>query len=262
MKITLITGGSSGLGKEFAKIFLRNGNNCLLVGSNKERIEKARDEVKDVNKDVFVDTFVCDLSDINEYQKLLNYTIEKGYFVNNLVNNAGIGDRCDFKDMDKDKQIKINNLNINAVVYFTRAYLDEMLKNDEGHIINIGSIAAYVPGPYMSTYHASKSYIVNFGMSVAYELRKTNVHMFTLNPGPFESNFVNVAGNHYTFNKIKPMKVEKVAEYGYKMAMKGKVNKVIGFKNKLTCFAPRFFPSRFVAYCSANQMKPKKELRG
>ena len=258
MKITLITGGSGGLGKEFAKLFLKDGNNCLLVGSNKERLEKAREELKDINSELLIDTFVCDLSNPSEYKNIKEYTDSKGYFVNNLVNNAGTGDRCDFIEMDPDKQVKINNLNINSVVYLTRVYLDDMLKNDEGHIINIGSIAGYVPGPYMSTYHASKAYLVNFGEAIAYELRKTNVHVFTYNPGPFESNFVNVAHNDYTFSKIKPMKADRVASYGYKMAMKGKVRKIIGFSNKLTCFVTRFFPIRFVAMVSAGKMKPKK----
>ena len=257
MKMTLITGGSGGLGKEFAKLFLKDNNNCLLVGSNIERLEKAKDELKDINENMVIDTFVCDLSNPSENKKIKEYTDSKGYFVNNLVNNAGTGDRCDFIEMDPDKQVRINNLNINSVVYLTRVYLDDMLKNNEGHIINIGSIAGYVPGPYMSTYHASKAYLVNFGEAVSYELRKTNVHLFTYNPGPFESNFVNVAHNDYTFSKIKPMKVERVAEYGYKMMMKGRVRKIIGFKNKVTCFVPRFFPIRFVTMCSAGQIKGK-----
>lgn len=254
MKVTLITGATGGLGKAFAKIYAKNSNDLLLVATNSDKLKALKDELeKEFNiKADFID---ADLSKKEECQKVFNYATEKGYFVNNLVNNAGFGDRCDFKDMDIDLQLKMVDVNCSALLYFTRVFLTDMLKNNEGHIINVGSIAGFVPGPYMCTYHATKSFVLNLGESIAHEIRKTKVKLLTLCPGPFISGFVGKAGNDYTFQKIKPVPAEKVAEFAYKKSLKGKRVAVYGFKNKLTVFAPRFFSRNFVASASAKTLK-------
>ena len=140
MKVTLITGAASGLGLEFAKLYAKDNNNLLLIDINKEGLNKAKEEINDLYPNVIVDLIIADLSDVNELKKVYNYTTEKEYFINNLVNSAGFGDRCDFKDMNIDKQITMTNVDCNSLLYFTRVYLDEMLKHDEGHIINVASI--------------------------------------------------------------------------------------------------------------------------
>lgn len=254
-KITFITGASSGLGKEFAKLYYKDGNDLLLIGSNRDRLEKAAEEIKKERADGFIDLFTADLSETEGCKKAFEYTVEKDYFVNNLVNSAGFGDRTDFKELDIDNNIKLNHVNCDAVLYFTRVFLDNMLKNGEGHIINVSSIAGFVPGPFMATYHASKAYVLNLGEALARELKSTPVKILTLCPGPFESGFVAKAHNDYTFSKIKPITARQVAEYGYRMSLKGKTMKVVGAGNKLTCFAPRFFPRKFVAGVSAGQIK-------
>ena len=254
MNITLITGATGGLGKAFCKLFAKDKNNILLVATNEEKLSALKGELEK-EYGVNVDYIKADLSDINECKKIFNYTKEKGYFVNNLVNNAGFGDRTDFKDMDVDLQIKMINVNCSALTYFTRVFLTDMLEKNEGHIINVSSIAGFVPGPYMCTYHATKSYVLNLGESVAHEIRKTKVKLLTLCPGPFESGFVAKAGNDYTFAKIKPVSADKVAEYGYKKSLKGKSVAVVGFGNKVTVFAPRFVSRKFVASTSAKTLK-------
>ena len=186
------------------------------------------------------------------------YTKEKGYFVNNLVNSAGFGDRTDFKEMNIEKQMAMTDVDCNALLYFTRVFLDDMLKYDEGHIINISSIAGFMPGPYMCTYHACKSFVLMLGEAIAYELKNTNVKHLTLCPGPFLSNFVKEAGNDYTFKKIKPNTAENVAKFGYQKSLKGKTMAIVGFKNRLTVFACRFFPRKMVTMVSAKNMKKEK----
>ena len=133
-----------------------------------------------------------------------------------------------------------------------------MLKHNEGHIINVGSIAGFVPGPYMCTYHACKGYVLLLGEAISYELRKTNVKLLTLCPGPFLSNFVKLAHNDYTFQKIKPISAEEVAKFAYKKSLKGKSLAIVGFKNKLTVFASRFVPRSFVTKTSAKTMKKEQ----
>lgn len=258
MKVTLITGAASGLGYEFAKLFAKDNNNLLLVDINSEGLNNAKNEISKLNPNIKIDLMIADLSDTNELKKVYNYTKENDYFINNLVNSAGFGDRCDFKDMDIDKQITMTNVDCNALLYFTRVYLDDMLKFDEGHIINIASIAGFLPGPYMCTYHACKAYVLLLGEAISYEIRKTKVKLLTLCPGPFLSNFVKLAHNDYTFEKIKPVSAEKVATFGYKKSLKGKSLAIVGFKNKMTVFAAKLAPRRLVTSSSAKTMKKEK----
>ena len=257
MKITLITGSASGLGFEFAKLYAKDNNNLLLVDINEDKLNKAKEELTSLYN-VSVETLVADLANKDELKKVFNYTLEKGYFVNNLVNCAGFGDRTDFKEMNVDKQLAMTDVLCNALLYFTRVYLDDMLKHDEGHIINVSSIAGFMPGPFMCTYHACKSFVLMLGEAIAYEIRKTNVKHLTLCPGPFLSNFVKEAGNDYTFKKIKPVTAEKVARFGYNKSLKGKTLAIVGFKNRLTVFACRFFPRKMVTMVSAKNMKKEK----
>ena len=257
MKVTLITGAASGLGLEFAKLYAKDSNNLLLVDINEENLNSAKNEIL-LNFNVSVEIMVADLASKDELKRVYEYTKEKGYFVNNLVNSAGFGDRTDFKEMNIEKQMAMTDVDCNALLYFTRVFLDDMLKYDEGHIINISSIAGFMPGPYMCTYHACKSFVLMLGEAIAYELKNTNVKHLTLCPGPFLSNFVKEAGNDYTFKKIKPNTAENVAKFGYQKSLKGKTMAIVGFKNRLTVFACRFFPRKMVTMVSAKNMKKEK----
>ena len=257
MKTTLITGAASGLGLEFAKLYAKDNNNLLLVDINEEKLELAKNELEN-EFNVNIDILVADLSKKDELKKVYNYTVTNNYFVNNLVNSAGFGDRTDFIDMDIDKQMAMTDVNCNALLYFSRVFLENMLKENEGHIINISSIAGFMPGPYMCTYHACKAYVLLLGEAISHEIRKSNVKLLTLCPGPFLSNFVKEAGNDYTFKKIKPISAEKVALFGYEKSLKGKKLAIVGFKNRLTVFACRFFPRSMVTKVSAKNMKKEK----
>lgn len=258
MNITLITGAANGLGKEFAKLFAKDNNNLLLIDIDENNLINTKNEILNINSDLIVDTKKVDLSEKSELKKLYEYTKEKNYFVNNLVNCAGFGDQKDFKDMDIDKQLKMTDVNCNALLYLTRVFLDNMLKENEGHIINVSSIAGFIPGPYMCTYHATKGFVLLLGEAIAHEVRKTNVKILTLCPGPFMSEFVKKAHNDYTFTKIKPVSAEKVATFGYKKSLKGKTLAIVGFKNKLTIFASRLAPRKFVTSTSAKTLKKEK----
>lgn len=255
MKITLITGAANGLGKSFAKLYAKDNNNLLLIDIDEISLNETINELKNEFPNILIDSLIIDLNKIEELKKVYNYTLEKDYFVNNLVNSAGFGDRCDFIDMDIDKQIAMTNVDCNALLYFTRVFLDNMIKNDEGHIINISSIAGFLPGPYMCTYHACKGYVLLLGEAISYEIRKTNVKLLTLCPGPFMSKFVEKAHNDYTFSKIKPISSDEVAEFGYKKSLKGKSLAIVGFKNRLTILASKFAPRKLVTSSSAKTMK-------
>lgn len=249
-KITLITGAASGLGKEFALLYGRQGNALLLVDKDAAGLRNTKEEISGD-----VEALTADLSKREELEKVYSHCQENGYFVNCLLNVAGFGDRCDFIDMKVAKQLDMTEVNCNAPLYFCRVFLPEMLQNGEGHIINVCSIAGFYPGPYMCTYHATKGFLLLLGESISYEIRKSPVKLLTLCPGPFESDFVKKAHNDYTFSKIKPVSAAYVAEYGKRKSDQGKSLAVIGFKNKLTVFASRFVSRRFIAKTSAKTMK-------
>ena len=257
-KYTLITGASSGLGLELAKLYGKDGNNLLLISTNKANLEKAKKELENEVK-VEIEVLALDLSNPDNFDKVKKFTDSHKIRVTNLVNCAGFGDRTDFVDMDIEKQMKMVELNCNAPMYLMHAYLKDMINAKEGHILNISSIAAFVPGPYMSTYHATKAFLTNLSEGVARELKGTGVKLTTINPGPFESGFVKKAGNDYTFSKIKPISAQKVAKISYKCMMKGKLFKVIGFKNNLMMLLTRFVPRKLVTNTSANQIKNKAQ---
>lgn len=247
MKVTLITGATGGLGKELAKLYAIDNNNLLLSGTSESKLSALKADLTALYPNITIDVVQANLTEKQGWEKVVSYACDNGYTVNNLVNNAGFGDQCDFKDMDIQRQLDMINVNCCALTYFTNAFLPSMLENNEGRILNVGSIASFVPGPYMSTYHATKAYVLSLGEAIAYEIRKSKVRITTLCPGPFDSGFVDRAGNHYTFSKIKPVSAEKVAKIGYKASKKGKTFVVAGFKNKVTVFLPRFVSRKFSA---------------
>ncbi len=256
MKITLISGAASGLGKEFAKLYFKDNNNLLLIDIDIDGLNKLKEELEKENKNnLTIDIYKIDLTSLTELNKLKDYIISKSYFINNLVNSAGFGDREDFIKMDINKEISLTNLNCNALLYLTHLVIKDMVKNKEGHIINVSSIAGFMSGPFMSTYHASKAYVLLLSESIGYEVKKDNVKVLTLCPGPFNSNFVKLAHNDYTFKKIKPLEASKVALLAYKASIKGKKLLITGFKNKLTIFILRLFPRSLIVKVSAKTMK-------
>lgn len=257
MKYTLITGAASGLGLEFSKLFAADNHNLLLIDLNYQGLVDLKKELESLYDDIKVEILQADLSIDENLKMIYDYTTKNNWFINNLVNCAGFGDCCDFVDMDINKQMKMTDVDCNALLYLTRVYIDDMVKSNEGHIINVSSIAGFVPGPYMCTYHACKGFVLLLSEAIAYELRHTKVKVLALCPGPFESNFVKLAHNDYTFKKIKPISAYDVAKYGYKMSLKGKRIAVVGFKNKLTIFASKIFPRKIVCDSSAKTIKKR-----
>ena len=253
-KYTLITGGASGLGLELSKRFAADKNNLLLISSNINKLNAAK-EMLEKEYGVEVIVLVLDLSDNRNFPLVKEFVEKNEIRINNLVNCAGFGDCTDFKDMDIDKQIRMVELNCNCPMYLTRLFVNDMIEQKEGHILDINSIAAFFPGPFMSTYHASKIFFLYMSEAIERELKGTGVRVTRVCPGPFSSEFVNKAHNDYTFKKMKPLSTEKVADITYKAFKKNKSTKVIGFKSKMMIFASRFAPRKFIVDTSAKQIK-------
>lgn len=252
-KITLITGATGGLGIALSESYVNE--NILLVGRNQKLLDDLKDKLLQINSNRIVEGYAIDLTIPEGYKSLYEYTCSKNYFVNRLINNAGFGDRCDFIDMDAQTQIDMINVNCSSLIYYTRVYLNEMVKNNEGTIINISSIASFYPGPFMCTYHATKALVTNFTLALSYELKHTNIKVKAICPGPFESKFVLRAKNDYTFKLRKPMTAKKVSDIIRKSESTKKVVITIGFKNKLEKFASRFVPNSMLLSMSSKNIK-------
>ena len=253
-KYALITGGASGLGKDLAELFLKDGINLFLVSSNINNLEAAKKEFS-AKYNVDIQILALDLSNPADFPKVKEYSDYHRLEVRYLVNCAGFGELADFKDMDINHQLKMVELDCNCPMYLMSAYINEMLSKDEGDILNIASLASYFPGPHMSTYHACKAFLLNLSEGINRELKHTNVHIATSCPGPFKSVFVDKAHNYHTFTKTKVFTSEKIAEISYNMMKKKKDVLVIGFKNKCSVFFSRFFSRKFITNISAKMIK-------
>ena len=223
----LITGASSGLGKDFAVKLSNMGYDLILVSRNKKELEKVANNAKSK-----VQIEILDLSSKENCIKLFN----KHKNIDLLINNAGYGLFGEFSKTSLDKELNMIDLNINAVHILTKLYLQEMIKKDEGRILNVASTAAFLPGPLMSTYYSTKSYVYSLTTAIFEELRriKSNVKISVLCPGPVNTNFNNIAEVNFS---IKGLSSDYVTSYAINKMFKNKLVIIPGFTNKLAKMA-------------------------
>lgn len=246
-KTALITGASSGIGLEFAKIFSRSGINLVLVARNQTKLDQLANEIKNTFQ---VDVLVIakDLSDMNQVTEVYNIIRDKNIAVEYLVNNAGFGDFALFSEADIVKLENMIDLNVKALTRLSRLFVNEMIKRGSGKILNIASVAAFQPGPLMAVYFATKAYVLSLGEAMSNELEGTGVTVTTLCPGPTQTGFEDAAnlGSSKLFKNKRIPSAKELAEFGYKEMMKGSMSPVHGFINQLGVFALRLFPRKMV----------------
>lgn len=240
----LITGASGGIGYELAKIMAEAGHNMVLVARSEDKLSDISVDLKErFNIELYY--FAADLSKEEERLALIDYLRERRIEISILVNNAGFGDSGYFAEADWEKNEKMIQLNITALTHLTREFLPEMIASGHGRILNVASLAGFLPGPLMSVYYATKSFVVSFSNALHSELRGTGVTVTTLSPGPVSTNFFTEAGApDALINKlIKQASAEDVARFAYRRMMKGKRKAIQGMKNKLMVFGLRFAPT-------------------
>ena len=245
----LITGASSGIGRDIA-IYLASMNyELILVGRDKNKLEELQNSLK-----VPSQVIIADLSDITKVKEV--YVMTKNDDIDILINNAGFGMFGNFYETDINKELEMINTNVLAVHLLTKLYLRDMRKRNNGYILNVASSAAFGPGPLMSTYYATKAYVNNLTEGINEELRRENSNVFvcSLCPGPVDTNFNNVAGVKFS---VKALTSKAVAEYAIDSMFKGKVVIVPGFKMKLALFGRRFVSRKFIRKISYNIQKSK-----
>lgn len=243
----LITGASSGMGRDMAKILSQKGYDLILVARDEKKLEEVKKQLKTETKIV-----VMDISNEENCKKIY----EENKDIDILINNAGFGDCGHFEETSLDKDIQMIHTNIIAYHILTKLYLKEMIKKDSGKILNVASIAGFMPGPLMTTYYSTKNYVVRFSEAIREELRrkKSKVQISILCPGPVDTNFNKVADVEFA---LKGLSSEYVAKYAINKFFKGKFYIVPGWKIKLARIGAKLAPASFVAKISYNMQKRK-----
>lgn len=240
---TLITGASSGIGYELAKVFAREQHNLILSARSTEKLQELKNQLQAQYK-VQVEVLTFDLSQVGSAQKLFEKVDTLGLTIDILVNNAGVGTHGNFADTDLQKTQSMIHLNIVSLTELTKLFLPAMLAKKSGRILNVASVASFQPGPLMSVYYATKAYVLFFSEGLFEEVKNFGITVTALCPGPTASGFQASANmeNMALFDKLKIPTSATVAEYGYQAMMAGKAVAVEGFANKLFPFVVRFFP--------------------
>ena len=209
------------------------------MSRNRQALENLKKEIK-----TNVQIVCMDLSVVDNCVKL--YENFKDENIDVLINNAGFGMYGNFDILDMNKEIEMINVNILACDILTKLFLKDMKKRDSGYILNVGSIAGFMPGPLMSSYYASKSYVVKLTQAIRKELKKSKsgVSVSVLCPGPVNTNFNNTAGVKFA---VRPLSSEYVAKYAVDMLFKKKLVIVPGFTIKLARFFSKFTPDNILA---------------
>ncbi len=232
----LITGASSGIGRDMARYLATKNIDLILVARRKNNLEDLQKELKVKTKII-----VLDLSNQDNVYKL--YDKCKNENIDILINNAGFGLFGEFFETDLDTELKMIDVNIKAPHILTKLFLQDFLKKDQGYILNVCSSAGFMAGPRLNTYYATKNYLTKLTMAINEELRqrKSKVKVCALCPGPTNTEFNKVA--HGTFN-IKEASSEYVAAYGINKMFQGKMIILPTLRMKLGIFGLRFIPYR------------------
>lgn len=238
----LITGASSGIGRAMASVLAEMDIDLILVARRGDRLQEVKQQVS-----VNVQIITADLADkdmcLALYQRLKKEQIDI------LINNAGFGDCGYFEKTNLDKDIQMLHTNIQAVHILTKLFLKDFIKRDRGYILNVASSAAFLPGPLMATYYATKSYVLRLTMSIYKELkvRKSNVSISALCPGPVQTEFMKVANVNFMLKGKTSEEVAKIAIY---YMFQRKLLIIPGRLMKLSYTLSRMMPNEILMECS------------
>lgn len=245
----LITGASSGIGRDMAIVLSNMGYELILVARN-------IDELKNVQKILQVKSRVIslDLSSQDNCFELYNQLKNEGIDI--LINNAGFGVYGEFDKTDLSRELMMIDVNVSALHILTKLFLQDMVKRDFGYILNVASSAAFLPGPLMAGYYASKAYVLRLTQSIQGELKhkKSKVYVGTLCPGPVDTNFNRVAGVEFG---VPSLSSSEVAKYAINKMFKHKKIIVPGFYMKISTFFVRFVPYNLLLKISYSIQKKK-----
>ena len=245
----LITGASSGIGREIAKYFDSLGCELILVARREDRLIELSDSLKSSPRII-----AMDIGSAEKAMELYKLTEEENIDI--LINNAGFGMWGEFTETSTAREIAMIRLNVEAMHVLFKLFLKKFKDRNSGKILNVASAAAFALGPYMAAYYASKAYVLKLTESAAYELKASgsNVTVSALCPGPVDTEFNSVAGVHFS---VKPLKSEYVAKYAVLNLIKGKTVIIPGVSMKIAALAAKFVPSETAAAVTAEIQRKK-----
>lgn len=244
---TFITGASGGIGYDLALLAAADGKNLVLVARSAEKLELLAEKIRKISSSEVL-VIPADLSTESGVDKLISDIKLKDIHIDILINNAGFGDFGDFANADLLKNLEMIRVNISALTQLSHFVLQGILKNGSGKIMNVASTAAFLPGPGMSVYYATKAYVLSFSEALTRELKGKGITVTALCPGPTDTGFASSAGlGKSLLHRLLPAATStQVAKAGYKAMMKGKAIEIPGFMNKLSAASPRFSPRSMV----------------
>lgn len=246
-KTALITGASSGIGKEFARIHAEKGGDLIVVARSENKLYDLKRELEAAfNINVFV--IQKDLIKPDASKEIYEEVKNAGLKVDYLINNAGFGGLGKFNERSLEYELAMINLNVSALTALTHYFLQDFVKKNEGKILNISSTASLMPGPLQAVYYATKAYVTSFSNAIAEEFRDTNITVTNLMPGATETQFGKISGMDKTEIFKKTVSARSVAEDGYNGMLKGKLDIISGltFVQKILTSLLPFTPKKMI----------------
>lgn len=259
MKASLITGASSGIGEVFARRLALEKHNLVLVARSAGRLQQICEELKSKHS-IEAHPIPLDLTEAEADKRLFEETERSGFEIEWLINNAGFGSMGDFAELDLERELRMIDLNISALVALTHRYLPKMRERKKGVIINVSSTASFQPVPYMATYAATKAFVTSFSQAIAEENREFGITVTALCPGPTDTNFF-AAGNVIPFSAKGMQTSEEVVEKALKAVRAKKPLTVSGISNYIGSVLGTITPDWLVAKAIGKYLRPKLKVR-
>ncbi len=245
-KTALITGASSGFGKEFCQIHAEKGGDLVVIARREDKLKQLKTDLES-KYSIKVMVIAKDLSLPNAPQEIYNEIKNADIQIDYLINNAGFGGIGKFHERDWKMDHSMIMVNIMALTELTRLFLPDFVNRNSGKILNVSSVAAFLPGPIMAVYYATKSYVTSFSNAVAEELYNTNVTVTTLMPGAANTEFAKLSGTDKTSASKTGFEARRVAVEGYNGMLKGKLNVVsAAFSQKMMVRFIPFVPKKML----------------
>lgn len=262
-KYALITGATSGFGYEFALLFAEHGYNLILVARQQESLDNIGREIQGKYNTEIV-TIAKDLFKPKAAEEVFLEVKDKGLVVDVLINDAGQGEYGKFAEYDLSRDLDIIQLNVVSLVTLTKYFLNDMLKRNEGRILQVASILSKYPSPWMAVYGATKAFVLSFTEGLIEELKDTGVTVTALIPGASDTDFFHKAGaeNSVTYREEPLSSPQDVARDGFDALMKGERRVVSGFKNKVQSAMSSVLPDEKLASQMNDQLSPSHKAGG
>lgn len=256
-RYALVTGATSGIGYELARLLAKDGYNLIIVARNEQELGNKAAEFQ--QHGVHVIPIARDLFNRSEAQALFEDVKARGLAVDILINDAGQGLFGKFQDTDLERELAIIDLNIGSLVILTKLFLQQMLERGEGRILNLASIASKMPGPWQSIYHGTKAFVLSFTEAIRAEVKDTGITITALLPGATNTDFFNKAGmqdSKIVQDKSELSDPADVARDGYAALMAGEDKVVSGFKNKVQVAMSNVLPDESLASQGLKKQAP------